>query len=685
MNRLNITKQNFNTMKKSLALIAAAMTLASCGEKNPFLSEWNTPYGIPPFNEIKVSHYVPAIKVGIEEQNAELEAIIKSTETPDFDNTIGAYELSGNTLSKVIGVLYNVSETDNSPELEAVMDEVTPMLTEHNDNIFMNKDFFARVKAVYEADQSGLTREQQMVLKKIYQAFVRNGVDLDAASQDSLRAINKRLAACQQKFGNNLLAENNAFKEQFGISVSAYTPEMTSNPDRALREKLFKAYSSRGNNGNDNDNKALCLEILKLRAQKANILGFDSFAAWQLDNKMAKDPQTVDSFLEKIMGPAVEKAKREIVEMQKVMNEDIAAGLLPAGSTIQPWDWFYYAEKVRKRMYDLDENLTKPYFMLENVRDGAFYAANKLYGISVEPLENVPVYNPEVKAFKVTEADGELIGIFLCDYLPRASKRGGAWMNNFRDQYVDAAGNDVRPIIVNVGNFTAPVDSLPSLLTIDEVQTTFHEFGHALHGLLSKCTYSEVSGTSVARDFVETFSQFNESWAFQKEILAEYAKHYKTGEVIPEYLVEKINNALKFNQGFMTTELCAASILDMRWHELTLEELENTDIASFEAKVCKEIGLIDEIIPRYRTTYFNHIFNSGYSAGYYSYLWAEVLDKDAFKYFEEKGLWNKEVATSFRKTFLEKGGSEEPMTLYRQFRGQDPDPNALLSARGLLD
>lgn len=668
--------------------------MAACTQtkNNPFLEEWNTPYGIPPFEKIQLTDYIPAVKAGIEEQNKELEAILGNQEAPTFENTIAAYELSGKTLTKTSAVLFNLQETEGSDEMNKVVEEATALMTEHEDNISMNKAFFGRVKAVYEADQSGLTREQQMVLKKLYQSFTRNGVDLDEAAQARLKEINQKIAAAQQKFGTNLLAENNAFKEKFGIPVSSYTSEMTSCEDRSRREEMFKAYSSRGNNGNEYDNKALCLEVLKLRAEKARLLGFDNFAAYQLDNKMAHDPATVDAFLDRIIGPAVAKAKEEVADMQVIMDEDIQAGKVAAGSRIEPWDWFYYAEKVRQRKYSLDENLTKPYFRMENVRNGIFFAANKLYGISVEPLKDVPLYNLAVEAFKVIDADGSLLGIFSTDYFPRSSKRGGAWMTNFREQYVDAQGNDVRPIVINVCNMTAPTDSLPALFTIDEVETVFHEFGHALHGLLTKCHYPSVSGTNVARDFVETFSQFNENWAFQPEILAEYAKHYETGEVIPDSLVAKINNARKFNQGFMTSELCAASILDMKWHELTEEDLaklsegdQAANVADFEKKVCKEMGLIDEIIPRYRTTYFNHIFNSGYSAGYYSYLWAEVLDKDAFEYFQQQGIYNPEVAMKFRQTFLEKGGSEEPMTLYLSFRGAQPDPGALLRARGLTE
>lgn len=663
---------------------------ASCSRNNPFLEEWNTPYGIPPFDEIQLSDYIPAVTAGIEQQKQELDAILANPDAPTFDNTVAAYEYSGEILTKVSLVLFNLQETEGNEEMDKVVEEATALMTAHEDEMSMNKAFFERVKAVYDADQSGLTREQQMVLKNLYESFTRSGVALDEASQERLKEINQKIAAAQQKFGTNLLAENNAFKETFGVPVSAYPAEMTGCEDRDRREAMFKAYSSRGNNGNEYDNKALCLEILKLRAEKARMLGFDTFAAYQLDNKMARNPQTVDSFLGQIMGPAASKAVEEIADMQEIMDEDIAAGKLAEGSTIQPWDWFYYAERVRQRKYALDEELTKPYFKMENVRHGVFAAAEKIYGVKVEPLSDVPVYNEAVDAFKVTDADGSLLGIFMTDYFPRDSKRGGAWMTNFRDQYIDAQGNDIRPIIINVGNMSAPKDSLPALFTIDEVETVFHEFGHALHGLVTKCTYPSVSGTSVARDFVETFSQFNENWAFQPEILAEYAKHYQTGETIPDTLVAKILKAEKFNQGFMTSELCAASILDMKWHELTEEELarmsegdQAANVAAFEAKVCQEMGLPEQIIPRYRTTYFNHIFNSGYSAGYYSYLWAEVLDKDAFEYFKQQGIYNPEVARSFRENLMERGGSEEPMVLYVRFRGAEPDPGALLRARGL--
>ena len=664
-------------MKKLILTTMAIAALTACTEqrRNPLLSEWDTTYGIPPYAEIKVEDYMPAIQAGIAEQNREIEDIVNNTEAPTFENTVQALCLSGQTLSKVVGVLFNISETDRTEELDSVMELAMPLMSEHGDNINFNKPLYDRVATLYHGDQSQLTREQQMSLKKVYEGFVRNGVGLDSTQQNRLKEINSELAQKSLKLGNNILAESNAFKSRFGISVSEYPEAMTNTEDREKRREMLMAYTLRGHNGNENDNTQLIKDIMTLRIEQARIMGYDTPAAYYLENKMAHDPQTVDTFLSDIMKVAVAKAKEEVQDMQQLMDEDVAAGRLPAGAKIEPWDWWYYAEKVRKQKYDLDESQVKPYFRLENVEKGIFLAAKKLYGVNMEPLEGMPSYNKEVKTFKVTDEDGSLLGILTTDWLPRDSKRGGAWMNNVRDQYVDAQGQEVRPIICNVGN-------LAEFCSIDDVQTMFHEFGHALHGLLTKCHYSNVSGTSVARDFVELFSQFNENWAFQPELLAEYAKNDK-GEVIPAQLVEKINNSLKFNQGFMTTELCAASILDMRWHEL--QSVEDIDIDTFEKKVAQEIGLIPEIGFRYRSTYFNHIFNGGYSAGYYGYLWAEVLDKDAFSLFElQENVMDTELARKFRKTLMERGGSEEPMTLFKEFAGREPDNTAFLRGRGLI-
>ena len=664
-------------MKKIISIISIALVMAACSEKNPFLVEWETPYGIPPYEEIAVEDYIPAIQKGIEQQNAEIEAITSNPDAPTFENTIVPLELSGEILSKVTGVLYNVSETDRSDSLDAVMSQAIPLLSEHSDNINFNKALYNRIAAVYEGDQSGLTREQQVVLKKYYDGFTRNGIDLPEVTQARLREINSEMATKTQQIGNNILAESNAFAAKFGFSVSEYPARMTTTEDRELRRQYNEAYTSRGNNGNEYDNNQLILDVMKLRIEKAKLLGYDNPAQYILADKMAGTPERVDSFLDGIMDAAVAKARLELADMQALMDEDVKAGLLPEGSKIEPWDWWYYAEKVRKAKYDLDENEVRSYFNVNNVREGIFRAAQTLYGINAEKLEGVPVYNPEVSTYKITDSDGSLIGIFTTDYFPRDSKRGGAWMNNVRQQYVDADGNDVRPIVVNVGN-------LSENMNIDEVQTVFHEFGHALHGLLSKCTYPSVSGTNVTRDFVEMFSQFNENWAFQPDLLAVYAKN-SAGEVIPVELVHKILNSLKFNQGFMTTELCAAAILDMKWHEL--ESVDGISVADFEKKVCDEMGLIPEIAPRYRTTYFNHIFSSGYAAGYYGYLWAEVLDKDAFSAFQNSpnGIWDLEMSKRFRQIFLERGGSEEPMVLYKEFMGREPDSRAMLLGRGLIE
>ena len=658
-----------------LAGLALLLTMSACkSNTNIFLQEWDTPYGTAPFSQITEDQYLPAFKAGIEEARKNVAAIVANPEAPTFENTVLAYENASPILDKVQGVFFNLSESDSTPGMQAIEEEVIPLVTELENDIFMNEAFFARVKAVFEASDA-LTREQQMVVKKLYQNFERNGVGLDEAGKKRFAEISTRLGTLSQKFGQNLLAENNAFKDATGLTVSEYYDFMSSCPDRDKREQVFKAYSARCNNGNAQDNNAIVLEILKLRAEMAQLLGYPSFAAFQLSNKMAGDPATVDAFLQPIMDAAMRKAKEERADMEKL-----------AGHKIEAWDWSYYAEKVRAQKYALDESQTKPYFQADSVLKGVFTAAERIYGICIEPAPEVEVYNPTVKAYKLSEPDGSLIGIFYRDYYVRPTKRGGAWMNNFREE---EAG--VRPIIVNVCNFPAPgddpTDARPSLLTIDNVTTAFHEFGHALHGFLAQGNYKSVSGTNVARDFVEMFSQFNENFAFVPEILRAYANDYRTGEPIPQELVEKVRKSLKFNQGFTTGELCAASILDMKWHELSAEELAAfngpEDIRAFEEKVCKEMGLVDEIIPRYRTTYFNHIFNSGYSAGYYSYLWSEVLAVDAWEKFLADGVFNKATAESFRKTFLEKGGAEEPMVLYKQFRGAAPDPAALMRARGL--
>ncbi len=695
-------------MKKILFTLTV-MAAVACNNPNPLIEGWDTPYGIPDFGAVKEKHYIPAFEAGVAQQQAEIDAIIANEETPTFANVVEAYEKSGAILDRAVGVLFNLAETDGTESLQKIVEQVLPMISVHSDNIFMNADFFKKVEVLYnDMENLGLNQEQKMVLKKLYNAFVSNGVALGEAEQARMREINMELSSLSNTFGNRLLAENNAFAQEFGVAISEYGGAMASTADRALREKMFKAYASRGNNGNENDTKDLIMKMMALRVEKAKLLGYDNPAAMILNDKMAGTPEAVDTFLAGIIAPAVVKAKAEIVDMQAVMDEDIKAGLLPEGSKIEPWDWAYYAEKVRKAKYALDEEEVRPYFQMENVRQGVFDLTTKLFGLQYEKLENIPTYHADVEGFKVMDADGSLIGVILTDYFPRSTKRGGAWMNNFVNQEV-VDGVEIRPVIVNVGNFAKPVDGKPSLLTLDQVETLFHEYGHALHGLLSQCTYKSVAGTSVARDFVELPSQIMENWAFQPEVLATYARHYETGEVIPADLVAKIEAAGTFNQGFMTTELAAAAILDLKWHMLSEisplpsvgrndngdstvlpsdstvlpSEVEESFVESFEAQACKEMGLIDEIIPRYRSTYFAHIFSGGYSAGYYSYLWAEVLDKDAFELFMQNGILDQETAMSFRRNILEMGGSEEPMVLYRRFRGADPDPAALTRARGL--
>lgn len=692
-----------------MATIITACTGKQTDRQNPFFEEWGGEFGLPPFAKITDADYRPAIIEGIKQHEAEIMAIIENPEEPTFANTIEAYDQSGMLLDKVMGVLFNLNSSNSNDSLKAIVEFALPMLSEHNDNTFMNPDFFKRVETVYKnQEKENLTTEQKMVLDKIYKQFTRNGIALPANKQERLRQVNKELGLLQQKFGNNLLAETNAFslvidnkedlaglpestieaaadeakatgkegKWVFTLKNPSYVPFMQYADKRELREKMFRAYSMRGNNDNEYDNKQIILDIMKLRIEKANLLGYKTPADFFLENSLAKTPDNVNKLLNSIMPVAVKRAGEEAKELQKIIDSE------KGGFKLQPWDWSYYAEKLRKEKYALNEDEIKQYFQMEDVRKGVFELASRLYKINFEPLKDASVYYNEVEAFKVTnQADGSLVGIFYTDYYPRQSKRGGAWMNNFRDQQI-INGQDIRPIVVNVGNFTKPTSSKPSLLTIDEVETLFHEFGHGLHGLLSKCNYRMINGTNTPRDFVEMPSQITENWAFQPEVLKTYAKHCKTGEIIPDSLVKKINNTATFNQGFMTAELVAAAILDMNWH--TIKSVEGIDVLAFEQQTVKNMGLIDEIIPRYRSTYFNHIFNSGYSAGYYAYLWAEMLEKDAFEIFKERGIYDEATATSFKENILERGSSDDLMVLYKKFRGQEPSITPMLRERGLL-
>lgn len=692
-------------IKKSILILAASCMMYSCTtqtETNPFLTEFQTLYGVPPFDQIKLEHYEPAFMKGIDEQNANIQAITSNAEAPTFDNVIVAFDNSSPILDRVGGVFYNQTEAETTDELTALSMKLAPVMSEHNDNILLNEALFAKIKAVYQQkDSLQLTTEQRRLLEKTYKSFVRSGANLPADKQARLREINKQLSTLGIRFDKNILNENNEFKlfvdkeedlaglpEWFRQSAAAEAkaagqegkwlftlhnssrlPFLQYSANRPLREKVYKAYIQRGNNNDKNDNKKIITEIVSLRLEKARLLGFDCYSNFVLDNTMAKDSKTVMDFLNNLWQYALPKAKAEAAELQKLMDRE------NKGEKLEAWDWWYYTEKLRKEKYNLEEEQIKPYFKLENVREGAFAVANKLYGITLTPMDSIPVYNPDVQVFEVKDADGSQLGIFYTDYFPRAGKSGGAWMSNYREQQ-----GDIRPLVCNVASFTKPVGDTPSLLTIDEVETLFHEFGHALHGLLTKCQYKGTSGTNVVRDFVELPSQINEHWATEPEVLKMYAKHYQTGETIPDELIEKILNQKTFNQGFITTELMAAAFLDMNLHNLT--DTTDLDVVAFEKEAMDRLGLIPEIAPRYRTTYFSHIIG-GYAAGYYSYLWANVLDNDAFEAFKENGIFDRHTADLFRRNVLEKGDSEDAMTLYRNFRGAEPQLEPMLKNRGM--
>lgn len=696
-------------MKNLIFAAAMSCMVCACGQQaadtgNPFLSEFETPYGTPDFDRIKVEHYEPAFLKGIEQQNEEIKAIVENPEEPSFENTIVALDNSGEILARVSGVFFALTEADTNDEMMALEAKIAPMLSEHSDNIFLNQDLYKRVATVHAQEEAGkiqLTTEQHYLLDKYYKEFVRSGAGLDAQKQERLREINKQLSTLTIEFGNHVLADNNDYllvvdkkedlaglpdaviagaaqeakahgkdgKWVFTLQESSRTPLLQYAQNRELRKNIYQAYTSLGNRGNANDNKEVLKKVLALRLEKAQLMGFNNFAEYQLADNMAKNPKNALDLLYGLWEYSIKNAKAEAAELQKIMDRE------GKGEKLEAWDWWYYAEKLRQEKYDLNEDAIKPYFSQEDVHNGLCTVVNKLYGITLTPCDSISVYNKDVKTYIVKDADGSLLGVFYSDYMPRASKRSGAWMSNFREQQ-----EGVRPLIYNVASFTKPAGDLPSLLTIDEARTMYHEFGHALHGLLTQCKYKGVSGTSVAQDFVELPSQIMEHWAVEPEVLKMYAKHYQTREVIPDSLIAKIENQALFNQGFMTTELLAAAILDMEMHCLTT--MEGFDVLQFEKQLMDKLGLIPQIAPRYRSTYFNHIMG-GYAAGYYSYIWAERLDTDAFEAFKEHGLFDQATATSFRKNILEKGGSDDPMKLYVTFRGAEPSLDALLKTRGL--
>lgn len=700
-------------MKKILLLLLMAILTTPAIQAqetqtaNPFFSEYTTPFKVPPFNLIQNSHYLPAITKGIAEQQAEIDAIVNNVTEPTFENTIIAYENSGKLLTKVSSVFGNLNGANTSAEMQSINRKTAPMLTNHRDNISLNDKLFQRIKKVYlNRDKSNLDADQKRVVEKYYNDFIRSGADLNDTDKAKLRDINQKLSVSGLKFGENLLAETNTNfklvidnkkdldglsddvieaaattakevgltdKWVFTLQKPSMLPFLTYAKNRDLREKLYRGYFMRGNNNNAFDTKESILSIVNLRAEKARLLGFKSYADYVISNNMAKTPEAVYSFLQKIMVPAQKVATKDRDAMQQIINRE--GGKFKLAS----WDWWFYAEKLRKEKYNLDESEIKPYFSLENVRNGMFWVATNLYGVTFTKLTNVPVYHPEVEAFEVKEANGSHLGVLYLDYFPRAGKRVGAWCGRFRSQgYED--GKKIHPIVTIVTNFTRPTGDTPALLSWDEVNTLFHEFGHGLHGLFTDGKYDRTAG-NIPRDMVELPSQFMENFAGQPAVLNMYAKHYKTGKVIPQELVKRLQKSLTFNEAFNTVEYIAASFLDMDWHSIT--EPQKVDVLDFEKQSMSKINLMEEILPRYRTTYHNHMAG-GYAAGYYVYLWAAILDSDAFQAFlDSKDIFNKEIAAKFRKYILTEGGSDEGMVQYLKFRGQEPSMEPLLKKRGL--
>ena len=674
---------------------------------NPLLSTYETPFQVPPFNKIKNEHFRPAFKAALEQHNQEIDAIVNDPQDPSFENTIVALENAGSVLGNVSRVFFNLNSAHTNDSIQAIAKDLAPVLSAHGDEISLNEKLFARVKKVYDGRTDlALDGEDTKLLEETYKSFVRSGANLSESDKEKLKKINAELSVLTNDFGQNLLAETNAYelvveneedlaglpdalkqaaadvaaekgkkgKWVFTLQNPSVMPFLQYADNRALRKDIWNAYQQRGNNDNVNDNKKLLRKTANLRLEKAKLLGYSSHAAYVLEESMAENPTNVYALLNKIWTPALAKAKAEAADIQKEIEAE------GGDFQVAPYDWRYYQEKIRKAKYALNEEEIKPYFSLAAVRQGAFETATKLFGLSFVALSNVPTYHEEVEVYEVKDGDGKHLGLLYADFFPRESKRGGAWMTSYRSQHTKA-GERVAPVISIVCNFTKPVGDAPALLTFDEASTLFHEFGHALHGLLSDVKYRSLAGTSVSRDFVELPSQVMENWAAAPEVLKTYAKHYQTGEAIPDTLIAKMEQAGTFDQGFATVEYVAASLLDLDYHATT-KPIED-DVNTFESAGMQKIGLIDAIIPRYRSTYFQHIFAGGYSAGYYAYIWAEVLDADAFAAFKEKGLFDPATATSFRKHILEKGGTGNPAEMYRQFRGKDPDPVHLMQKRGL--
>jgi len=701
-------------MKNYLPIfIILFLVVSACEEKkemqekaNPLYAEWDTPYGVPPFEKIKPAHFMPAFTDGMKIQLEEVAVIANNSEKPTFKNTIEAFEKSGKLLSKTSNVFFNLTSAHTNDSLQAISKEISPKTSGHRDNIYLNADFYARVKSLFDVrTELDLTEEQLQLLEKYHTNFIRAGAALIEADKNKMRAINEKLSILSVQFGDNVLKEDNRFelileagKDLDGLPESVinaakeaakergfddkylFTPHkpsmlpfITYSSNRQHRMALKKGYINRGDNNDDLDNKEIARQIANLRLEKAQLLGFDTHADYELGVRMLNTPEKVYNLLDKVWPAALEQAKKERDLMKNMAKKE---GL---DINIGPWDWWYYAEKIKMEKYNLDEEEIRPYLKVDNVINGTFILANKLFGLTFEEQTNIPKYHPDVRTYTVKNEKGELIGIYMSDWFYRSSKRGGAWMNNYRDQS-NMDGNWVIPVITNVGNFTKPSGDKPSLISSDEANTLFHEFGHAIHGLLSECTYPSISGTSTPRDFVEFPSQVLENWVFEPEMLALYAFHYETGKVMPVELVQKIKNTGKFNQGFATVEYMAATYLDMSYYTIT--EPITGDIRAFEKAAMDKIGLIDAIVPRYRTGYFRHVFSGGYSAGYYSYLNSAVMDADAFGAFSEKGIFDQETADAYREEILSKGGTRDAMDMYVNFRGREPEFDALLRKRG---
>ncbi len=704
-------------MTKKLIIPAAALAIAigascvSCSKKasaqdNPFLKEYTTDYEIPPFSEIKYEHYMPALEAGLQIQADSIEAIVNNPEAPTFANTILAFENAGTVLNKVVAVFSALEESNSSPEMVEIAEQFYPKYSEAQDAIMMNDKLFQRVKSLYD-NRSGLAPDEQLAVENYYKKFVRSGALLEPAQKEELKAINTELTNLHLQFNKNLLNATNAFsivvedsarlsglpanvvavaaeeaakrdmpgKWVFTLHAPVRLPVLQYANDRELRKQMYEGYTTQAQ-AEPNNNLPVISKILNARSKKAHLLGFDSFGAYMTDNVMAKTVDNAEQLLMQIWKPAVERVNQEVAEMQALADKN------GDKITIEPWDYYYYAEKVRADKYDLDENEIRPYFAVDSVVKGIFGLGERLYGIKFTEMPNAPKYYDEVKVYDVTDTAGQHVAVFMTDYFTRASKRQGAWMSEFKGSWVNPDGTPSRPIVFNVGNFARPTGDTPSLLSTDDVETLFHEFGHGLHGMLSRARLKSQAGTNTDRDFVELPSQIHEHWAFEPELLRTYARHYKTGEVIPDALIAKLNAASKHNMGFVTAELCGAALLDLQYGKLNPNG--DVDVLAFEKQVAEQLGMPKQLTYRYRSPYFKHIFGSSeYASGYYTYLWAQVLDCDGYELFREKGIFDPATAKSFKENILEKGGSEDPMVLYKRFRGHEPSVDALLRHRGL--